>query len=281
MAETKTEPGYDKSKERVLITGALGDIGSEVSRFYMEKGIDVLLVDCDDTRKDTTENTLKELLGFASNHDVHAKYSSVDLREPYQMDRFIDGVERDYGTLAHLINVAGKPDWEEVRNGFLGSSDPSFDNMMRTNLIGPLELIRRAAPLIAKDSHPLKSVIVIGSISGDQSWMYQAGYAASKRALTGFVLGGAGEFGDYGREKGGVPIRLFAVVPGTVRAAASKDGRDYSRMENGTATGRLATPRDIAGACYACSHLLENSTGLLLPVDGGQSIQRVRPKDIK
>lgn len=273
--------GYDLSRERIAITGALGGIGSAIAQFYMDKGLDAVLLDCDATRMNRTDQTLEHLMRFAKQHSVHAWYYSMDLREPKRISAGVKKIAEAFGSVPHLINVAGKPDWQEVKGGFLSSDYRYMREMFATNVLGPLQFIREMAPLIAQDSHQLKTIIVISSISGIQCWMNQGGYGASKGALNGFILASAGEFADYGDKNGGVPIRTFAVLPGTVRAPASADGRNYEKMAGETATGRLASPRDVASTCYACSHYLVNSTGLLVLVDGGQSIQRKRPDEIK
>ena len=273
--------GYDLTRERIAITGALGGIGSAIAQFYMGKGLDAILLDCDATRLPGTNKTRKDLMEYAKQHSVSAWYYSVDLRDPDQISKGVKRIADTVGSIAHLINVAGKPDWEEVKAGFLGSNYDQLVDLFSTNTLGPLQFVREMTPLIAQDGHPLKTVILISSISGIQCWMNQGGYGASKGALIGFTLSSPGEFADYGIKNGGVPIRIFSVLPGTVRAPASDDGRNYDKMTAETSTGRLASPWDVASTCYGASHYLINSTGQILIVDGGQSIQRKRPDQIK
>ena len=134
----------------------------------------------------------------------------------------LDAVVANSGTyLAARVSETKPEDW---------------DNVIRTNLSSVLWLIQAALPQLRQRAG---YVIAIGSVSGTQGFVGEAGYGASKRALR--ILTDA-----VTREEASSGVRASLVSPGVVRTAMAAEAfRSSSYGAGGEASG-LLEPSDIA-----------------------------------
>ena len=113
------------------------------------------------------------------------------------------------------------------------------------------------------------SIICIGSINGLRGKFGQTAYASAKAGLHGLVRSAAKEVARFG-------IRVNAVLPGFVDSAMTRalPPEDRRRAVEESLLERAIEPREIADAVlFLASDLSRPITGVLLPVDGGQSIR--------
>ncbi len=149
----------------VAVVGASGVLGSLIARGIVERGGSVLLVGRDEER-------LRDV-GIDS-----APVVVADLSDARSGERVVEAAQREFGRLDGLINAAGVVAFGSL----LDTDDEVIEELFLTNVIGPLWMIRRVAPLIA-ESHGF--VLNISAVVAEQPMPGMAAYSATKAALTG------------------------------------------------------------------------------------------------
>ncbi len=90
----------DLDSKTVLITGAARGLGAAIARELANRGVDLALVDLDESSLRTTQSACEELGARVRN------YSADVAQEPAVVDLF-ERVVADFGRLDALINNAG------------------------------------------------------------------------------------------------------------------------------------------------------------------------------
>jgi NAD(P)-dependent dehydrogenase (short-subunit alcohol dehydrogenase family) len=112
---------------------------------------------------------------------------------------------------------------------------------------------------------------MIGSMASHYGIPKVISYTASKAAIEGMTRALAVEWGPYG-------VRVNCIAPGFVSTAMSSKALDddperKEKVLSRTPLGRLGEPADIAeAALFLASAKAKYITGVVLPVDGGNSI---------
>jgi meso-butanediol dehydrogenase/(S,S)-butanediol dehydrogenase/diacetyl reductase len=113
------------------------------------------------------------------------------------------------------------------------------------------------------------SLVAVSSVSGLAGDWNQAGYNATKGALSNFVRSLALDWGTRGVRLNAVAPSLTATDP--VRLLTENEALLAKAIDR-TALGRIAQPSDIAPAVlFLASGAARYITGVILPVDGGTS----------
>ncbi|MEU4292695.1 SDR family NAD(P)-dependent oxidoreductase [Kribbella sp. NPDC026596] len=212
-----------------LITGANKGLGYETARRLIEAGHTVYIGARDPQR------------GKQAASDLGAHYLPLDVTDEESVDAAAEQFASEAGGLDVLINNAGIPGpRKEARD--LTADD--FHQVFDLNVYGPVRMIRRFLPLLARSDNP---VIVnvssgLGSIATAvdpeaQSaavpvWVPAPAYGASKAALNMLTV-------QYARQLPG--LRINTVDPGYT--ATDFNGRSgYQTVEEGAdIIVRLAT----------------------------------------
>lgn len=207
----------------VLITGAASGMGAGHGRTLAADGWAVALADVSDTSDLVAEITAAG--GTASGY-------RLDVTEPEQWAKTVEGIGSTYGALHGLVNNAGI----SRRLRFMGTSHDVWRRVLSINLDGPFYGIQAVAPLM-RDSGG-GSIVNISSISG-QIGYFSPSYSTSKWGLRGLTKSAAGELAAW-------RIRVNSVHPGLVRTPLL-DGSD-SFVASAVASipmGRMAQPEEI------------------------------------
>lgn len=143
---------------------------------------------------------------------------------------------------------------------------PTWEEMRRANVDGFYYLAQATLPLLEQSSG---SLIAVSSVSGERGDWSQAGYNATKAAVSNFVRSLALDYGPRG-------VRVNAVAPAftvtDMTRVVAENPTARRVFENRVAFGRLAGPDDIVGSVlFLASDAAEYVTGVVLPVDGGTS----------
>jgi len=239
-------------KKVVIVTGALGGIGSATARLLVESGARVVLTDV----VDDGGPELADELGEAS-------FTPADLTDEdaaravvaHALDRFgrLDGAFNNAG-----ISQAGTPLVE------LASAD--VERVMRINVLGVFHCLKHQMAAMPDGG----SIVNTSSALGVLGALNQAGYIASKHAVCGLTRAAAVEGAEHG-------IRVNAVLPGSVRTAmavAAHGSVDspaaLERARQLHLLGRIGEPEEIGRmARWLLSDEASFVTGALLPVEGG------------
>ncbi len=184
--------------------------------------------------------------------------------------------------VAHCIGRYGRIDILHNNVG-IGARDASpsritiddFEHIMRINLEGPLLMCKHAVPTMrAAGGGAIINVSSIASIAGTTNMI---AYKTSKAALNALTQSLALANARYG-------IRVNAILPGLINTPMAVEGISTARglpkedviaaRNRQVPLGKMGSAWDIANAAlFLASEEAAFITGILLPVDGGQTLR--------
>ena len=157
-------PGHTLDGAVVAVVGASGGLGSLIAKDLARHGATVMLVGRDEDRL--------RAVGIDGALTVVA-----DLTDATAGDVIVDAARTAYGRLDGVVNAAGV-----VAFGLLVDTDDAvIEDVFMTNVIGPLWMVRRVAPLVAESGG---FICNISAVVAEQPLPGMSPYAASKAALT-------------------------------------------------------------------------------------------------
>lgn len=159
--------------KRILLTGAAGGIGRDLSMALAAKGARLCLIG----RSDASVASLQHLV---HEHGMDAIVVQADITDARARDYALKRMQDAYAGIDVLINLAGQLDFQ-----LFSESDPAIiARLLQVNLQAPMQLVREVLPgMIAQGSG---HVVNIGSMFGSIGYPGFAAYSASKFALRGF-----------------------------------------------------------------------------------------------
>ncbi|WP_193597050.1 SDR family oxidoreductase [Microbacterium sp. YJN-G] len=237
----------DFSGRVVAVSGGGRGVGAGIVEAFLEAGAEVEF--CGRT----------EPASLPSHAGRTAGFRAVDVRDPDQVDAWIDAVVSRHGRLDVLVNNVG------------GSPFGRFEDGSPRYLQALTEINFLSAAFASRASHePLRrtggSVINITSISARRPSPGTAVYGAAKAALESLTRSLAAEWAPE--------VRVNAVSSGLVATESAVehygDAEQYARIAQTIPRGRLAQPREIGDVCVMlASPFSAHVTGAVVPVDGG------------
>jgi NAD(P)-dependent dehydrogenase (short-subunit alcohol dehydrogenase family) len=237
----------------VLITGAGGTIGREVTRLLAENGARLAVTDM---APGALETVMDELA-----HNSEAMWGRpADVADFEDFSAFVDSATETLGPPDALVNVAGTFKFAD----FVDSKPPEWSEMISANLLTALVACRCVLPAMVEAGSG--AIVNFASTAGEYgSIRPAAAYAAAKAGVIGFTKSLAREVSPQG-------VRVNAISPGPIDTPALKAVTDAERAVAAARTllGRLGQPRDIAdGVLYLVSDESAFVTGTVLQVNGG------------
>ncbi len=238
------------ARRRVVVTGALGGIGTALTARLLADGARVLAVDRPDVvRRDRSPDA----------PGLHV--IGVDLREPGASAEVARQAAGRLGGVDGLVNNAGI----ELRAPLAAHADERWDAVVDLNLGAPFRLARDLADLLAAGRSAAVVNVCSIAVTG---FAGQVAYDASKGGLLTLTRSLAVELGPRG-------IRANAICPGFIDTPMLDEGdlRPVAeRVVRNLPLARLGRPADVAGAV---SWLLGDDagyvTGQSLFIDGGMN----------
>lgn len=249
-----TDPLFDLSGRRVLITGAGGALGSVMAVSFAERGAVVAVHDISAERVTPVVEAIQAAGGqaVAVVGDVSTAEGSAD-----SVRQGADAL----GGLDVLLNGVGinrrKP-MEEV-------TPEDFDAIVSVNLRA-IYFASQAAHAIMRDQG--KGCIVnLSSLSARFSFNTISVYAATKAGVSSLTRSCAREWAADG-------IRVNAIEPFVIKTEFTKPlwGEDHRQrwFDHVTPVGRLGGPEDLVGSViYLASDASAWVTGQTIVLDGG------------
>ncbi|CAN5733798.1 SDR family NAD(P)-dependent oxidoreductase [soil metagenome] len=242
-------------KKVAIITGGGSGLGFAIAEKFTQNGIDTIIVGRD-------ENKLlaaKEKLGDRCFAMV------ADLSNLSSIPPLIENVISKFGQIDILVNNAGinmKKDFTEV-------TDEEFQSVISTNLCAVFAISREVVKqMLVKGSG---NIINISSMAAQYGLPKVIAYSASKTAIDGITRAMAVELSPKG-------IRVNAIAPGFIYSAMTdkalnSDPERKAKVFGRTPMGRMGNPDDIGeAAMFLAGESAKYITGIILPVDGGNSI---------
>ena len=232
----------------VAVTGGASGIGKAAAGMFRDEGASVVILD---------KQTIVAEDGIF--------FHQMDVRQVHGVSAAAETIQRNFGKLDVLCNVAGV----ELNRSLFDTSEDEWDLVMDVNVKGMFLLCKSLLPLIIKSGGG--AVVNVSSISGLLGWPDSSAYCASKGAVILLTKQLSLEFGKYN-------IRVNAVAPGTTKTPMIdrllKDEADIQSsirlIQERHPLGRFAEPEEIASAMlFLASDEASFITGSVLPVDGG------------
>lgn len=253
------------SERAILVVGATGDIGSEITRRLCRSGYRV-------AASGITEEQARDLVDELDREGLEAEPVTLDVTDDRSCAAAVRHVTDRFGRLDGLVNSAGV---SYVAPVILGKSD-EWERVLSVNTAGAFKISRAAIRPMVKARYG--RLVHIGSISAQVGAPYNAIYSASKAGVAGLVR-------SLSLEVAGTGITVNAVQPGYVKtklfaqtqgARARMKGMTIEEHEqdliDDTPTGRLVTPEDVAALVdFLVSEESRGITGQTINVDGGRT----------
>ena len=183
---------FDFIGKKILITGASGGIGKELTKSFLENGADVFITGTN-SQKLTLLN--KELNGKCKT--IECNLSSVD--DTNNLIDYLNG----FGGMDILINNAGKTE----DNLFMRMTDKQWEDVMLINLTSVMRLTRGVIRgMIKKRWGRVINISSIVALTGNPG---QSNYVTAKSGLIGFSKSLASEVASRG-------ITVNCIAPGFI-----------------------------------------------------------------
>jgi 3-oxoacyl-[acyl-carrier protein] reductase len=232
--------------ERVVVTGASGDLGVAVTAACLERGAEVL------AQYHNRKDRLAGLTGPGELFPVR-----VDLTEDGGARALAASLPPRWDGIDLLVNCVGgaRP------TGFADTTDEDWRRCQQLNVDVPFFVMRELlGPLQAASG----SVVNLSSVAALTGGSFGPHYAAAKSAVIGLTRSAARSLGPQG-------IRVNCVAPGPVASAMTDalDERTLQTLLAGTALGRVVQPSEVADAVLSLA-LAGGITGQTVVVDGGR-----------
>ncbi len=242
------------SNKVVMVTGADGGIGREITKKFAAEGATLILTSIADTP--AFADYVKEL---ENEYKVEAHPFFFDLSDEDAIKEGVKAIKALKLKINVLINNAGMPHLAILP--FTKMSD--VKKVFQVNYFAQLQITQSLLGSMVRDrSGVILNAASIAGIDGDSG---NAVYGATKASIILFTKVLSKELAPQG-------IRVNAVAPGltcTPFADAMGDKAKAS-MEQISSMGRLATPAEIANTYYfLASEEASFINGQVIRVDGG------------
>jgi NAD(P)-dependent dehydrogenase (short-subunit alcohol dehydrogenase family) len=242
-------------KKLAIVTGGGSGLGFAIAKAFTQDGITTVIAGRDEQKLKKAQEQLG-LLCF---------YKVLDVTDFNAVPAFVEEIESGYGPIDILVNNAGINQKKE----FIDVSDTDFTNMLNTNVTAVFVLSREVVKQMLKRKKG--SILNISSMAAQYGLPKVIAYTASKTAIEGMTRAMAVELSPMG-------IRVNAIAPGFIYSdmtakALDADPERKGRVMARTPMGRMGEPEDIGtAALYLSGDGARYVTGVVLPVDGGNSI---------
>jgi NAD(P)-dependent dehydrogenase (short-subunit alcohol dehydrogenase family) len=239
--------------------------GRATAILFAREGAKVVLAD-------RRRNSAEETRALIEAEGGQACAVEADVTREDDCRRLVERCVETYGRVDVLHNNVG------IGAGDAGPQHvdiDAFERIFRVNLEGPLLTCRYAIPVMREQGSG--AIINISSIASIAAATNIVAYKTSKAALNALTQALAMANARYG-------IRVNAILPGLINTPMAIEGisaaRGISReqliaeRDRQVPLGKMGSAWDVAhAALFLASDEAKFITGVLLPVDGGQSVR--------
>lgn len=238
----------------VLVTGAARRVGAAIARALHDGGANVAL----HCRGSVAE--AETLAGeFNGKREKSALVIRCDLRETASLPALVTDAVAHFGRLDALVNNASS----FFSTPLGGIDEAAWDDLMGSNLKGPLFLSQAAAPHLARTNG---CIVNITDIHAERPLKGYPLYCAAKAGLLGLTRALALELAPR--------VRVNAVAPGAIEWPENLEyfpPAERQAIVAHTPLKRIGSPADIARTVRFLVFDAPYVTGQVINVDGGRT----------
>lgn len=243
-----------------IVTGSAHGIGRRIAMTLAKNGIAVLMTDRDETGLAESRDEI-----MRNDAGCRISFLATDLTDPESPASLVAHCRSTFGRVDHLINNAA----DQTEGGIESTDLATWNRVMAVNVTAPFLLAKAAlADLVCNRG----SIVLLGSLVGNQPIPDRTAYCTSKAAVAGLARVMAAELGAHG-------VRVNAVAPGHIMT----DGREVWESRHTAAAksafpmsyplGRVGEADEVAAVVsFLISDAAGFITGATIPIDGGMSI---------
>lgn len=244
-----------EAQRLAVVTGGGSGIGLAITQKFVQQGIQTVIIGRDPKKLETARGQLGELCVPVAG----------DLNDLASFPALVRNITERYGPIDVLVNNAGI----NMKKEFWEVTDEDFQRILLTNLTAVFALSREVVKGMMERRSG--SIINISSMASQYGIPKVIAYTASKSAIEGMTRAMAVELSPKG-------IRVNCIAPGFIATdmsarALNSDPERKNKALSRTPMGELGQPADIGDAAlFLASEGAKYITGVVLPVDGGNSI---------
>lgn len=245
----------EQISKTAIVTGGGSGIGLAIAQSFVAAGIRTIIIGRDEEKLAAAQKSLGALC---------ATYA-CDLSMLQNIPATIKRIINKEGNIDILVNNAGI----NLKKEFTEVSDEEFQRILTTNVSAVFALSREVVKHMLHNGSG--TIINISSMASQYGLPKVIAYTASKAAIEGMTRAMAVELSPQG-------IRVNCIAPGFIATdmsatALNNDPKRKQKVLSRTPMGSLGTPADVgAAALFLASDAARYITGVVLPVDGGNSI---------
>ncbi|MFT9269160.1 MAG: SDR family oxidoreductase [Liquorilactobacillus nagelii] len=248
----------DLAGKVVVVTGAVGGMGTKFTEKYAEQGANLVLLDLS---KEKVEQRAREL---SNKFGIDAIGISCNTADETEVQAAVTKTIDHFQQVDVLLNTAAILRFSPLEDLRLAEWRQAVD----INLTGYFLTSQRFGKEMIKQHHG--SIIHISTIASRFPETYSGAYSTTKAAVNMLSKQIAAEWGQFG-------IRSNCILPCLVKTPLSADFYSDPQVEAGrkklTASKRIGTLEDLANAVlYLSSNRSDYSNGAELTVEGGFGI---------
>jgi NAD(P)-dependent dehydrogenase (short-subunit alcohol dehydrogenase family) len=238
-----------------LVTGGSSGIGYAIASKFVKEEIRTILIGRDAAKLKKACVSLGDL----------AECMVCDLSDLSGISGVVKKIINRHGRIDILVNNAGI----NLKKPLLEVSDEEYNAIILNNQSAMFTLTREVTSFMIKEK--TGTILNISSMASQYGLPDVIAYTASKSAVEGMTRAMAVELSPKG-------IRVNCIAPGFIKTnmsseALDKDQLRKSKVLSRTPMGRLGSPDEVAEAAFfLVSDSASFITGVVLPVDGGNSI---------
>ncbi|MDT8715705.1 gluconate 5-dehydrogenase [Clostridium sp. 19966] len=238
-----------------LVTGASYGIGLAIATGFSSAGATIVF-------NDINQDLVNKGLAAYAEAGIKAHGYVFDVTDEDQVNKAIDKIEQEVGTIDILVNNAGII----KRIPALEMSAKDFKQVIDVDLNGPFIVSKAVAPGMIKKGHG--KIINICSMMSELGRETVSAYAAAKGGLKMLTKNLASEWGELNIQVNGIGPGYIA-TPQT--APLREEGHPFNNFIIGrTPAARWGTTEDLIGpAVFLASNASDFVNGHVLYVDGG------------
>lgn len=244
------DPDFSLQGKIAIITGGAAGIGNATARFFVKKGVKVVLADLNPNADKIAHELSEDCIGITG-----------DITDAAYRQSVIDRAVEKYGRVDILVNSAGIVALDNAET----ISEKAWDSTLLINLTSSFKMAQAVGRYMIENKVN-GSIVNMASQAGVIALDKHVAYCASKGGIIAMTKVLALEWGQYG-------IRVNAVSPTVVLTELGHkawDGPVGDEFKKQMPSGRFAEPDEIAAAiAFLCSGGAAMITGHNLLVDGG------------